>query len=203
MWCHIPLDFQVLVYQAPPQSACFLGTFHNVLTCAYKTGPQWWTSWDDPLWRSSRCSLLISHKNFALEPLKVYIKNGNYCGQYVCLLSQRTSSFPLNYRRLMYWYPIRKLQKSAKVCRTKRFPHFNSQKNGRRTKVWKVRENTVKVSEQPVILGSPWSVKKLFFYANRSTSVRCSPVYTVYIPLFCNGGSWKCPTKSQRKGSQS
>ena len=26
------LDFQVLVYQAPPQSARFLGTFHNVLT---------------------------------------------------------------------------------------------------------------------------------------------------------------------------
>ena len=38
---HITLDFQVLVYQAPPQSARFLGTFHNVLTCAYKTGPQW------------------------------------------------------------------------------------------------------------------------------------------------------------------
>ena len=179
---HITLDFQVLVYQAPPQSARFLGTFHNVLTCAYKTGPQWWTSWDDPLWRSSRCSLLISQKNFALEPLKVYIKNGNYCGQYVCLLSQWTSSFPLNYRRLMYWYPIRKLQKSAKVCRTKRFPHFNSQKKRAQNQsvksAWKHRESEWKTRDFRVTLIRE---KTLFLCQSQHIGSLQSSIYTTVL----------------------
>ena len=44
--------------------------------------------------------------------------------------------------------------------------------NKKREKCVKNRENTVKVREKPVILGSPWSVKKLVFFVIHSCSHR-------------------------------
>ena len=181
------LDFQVLVYQAPPQSARFLGTFHNVLTCAYKTGPQWWTSWDDPLWRKSRCSLLLSQKNFALafEGLhQTWKLMWTVCAFFPTQWTLVFHWIIEDWCMMMYGYPIRKLQKSAKVCRTKRFPHFNSQKKRAQNQsvksAWKHRESEWKTRDFRVTLIRE---KTLFFDANRSTSVRCSPVY-IYIPHY-------------------
>ena len=132
-----PLDFQVLVYQEP------------YTTCLQN----WSTMVNFMRWPTLRLKMLVfwypQRTLISIEPLKVYIKNGNSCG--LCLLSQWTSSFLLNYRRC-----IGIQFESCKSVWYKTIFTLQFTKNGRRTEsvegAWKNRESEWKTPDFRVTL---------------------------------------------------